>query len=69
MEKMKKYNFLKNVNKHIEEMEENNKKQLLGEVIGSLQQPMKNVLNSIVVKQVNDLNNLLNSIKKQPKET
>ena len=57
-----KYNFLKNVEKHIKQGEEGKKKILLGRVVSSLLRPMHEVMNLTVSKQINDMSNLLNSL-------
>lgn len=57
-----KYNFLKNVEKHIRAREETQKKVLLGGVVSSLLRPIHEVMDLTISKQINDMSNLLNSL-------
>lgn len=57
-----KYNFLKNVEKHIKQREEGQKKVLLAGVVSSLLRPMQEVLDLTISKQINDMTSLLNSL-------
>lgn len=59
---MKQYNFLKNVNKHIERIEEDQKKMELGKVISALQRPFTEVLQAVCEKQKKDVDELYKSL-------
>lgn len=58
----KSYNFLENVNKHIEKIEENQRNVELGKVIHSLQRPFTEVLQAVCEKQKKDVEELYKSL-------
>jgi len=51
--------FLANVQKHIDRHENEQKKLEIGKVLNSLQKPFADILQSVVVKQAQDVENLL----------
>lgn len=62
---MKKYNFLtfcENLDKIGKDAEEKEKKQKLGEIVSALQQPMKDVLQAVILDQEKQVNKLLKYI-------
>jgi hypothetical protein len=59
---VKKYNFLANVYKHIEGIDNEKKKVAIGLIISSLQRPHKEVLQAICEKQKKDVDELYKSL-------
>ncbi len=59
---MKKYNFLNNVQKHIDKTNEETKKIEIGRVINSLQRPFTEVLQAVALKQQKDVDKLYKSL-------
>lgn len=59
---MKKYDFLSNVNKHIEKAQEEEKKEKIGLIINSLQRPFAEVLQAVCEKQKQDVEELYKSL-------
>lgn len=59
---MKKYDFLANVQKHIEVKEEGIKKEELGKIISSLQRPAQDLIRAICEKQKKDVQELYKSL-------
>ena len=62
MARYKLSNFLGNLDDLAQDMKTKERNHAIGGIVASLQQPMKNVLNSIVTKQVTDLEVLLKQI-------
>lgn len=59
---MRKYDFLGNVNKHIEQAQEKEKKEKIGLIINSLQRPFTEVLQAVCEKQKQDVEELYKSL-------
>ncbi len=59
---MKKYNFLRNIEKHRKSEEEELKKIQLGLLIHSLQRPAQEILQAVCEKQIEDVRELCKSL-------
>lgn len=59
---MKKYNFLENVQKHIDKVDEETKKKEIGKIVHSLQRPFTEILQAVVVQQIKDIESLINHL-------
>lgn len=59
---MKKYDFLANVQQHIDKAQEEEKKEKIGLIINSLQRPFTEVLQAVCEKQKKDVEELYKSL-------
>lgn len=60
---MKKYNFLANVQKHVDKIDEETKKKEIGKIVNSLQKPFADILQAVAVKQVKDVEQLIKHLR------
>lgn len=59
---MKKYDFLANVQRHIDAKNDEQKKVILGGIIGGLQRPIQEVVSAVCEKQKKDVDELYKAL-------